>query len=278
MNTVIKIGGGLLTREKETFPTTIKEIYGSGYEYIKTDILNSFVKDLADILSTEDLKVILANGAGPFGHYLVKNDCDQELVHKSVSYLNNALVNALRMHGVPACPIAPYDCCYSTGKKDVYTLWPAMKEILENKCVPVSYGDCAPKKFCKGYEVISADDIIVTAGELWAADCVIMLTDVKGVYTKNPKEPDATLIDKIKVTEEYPDDDSFIKDMKIRYGIQFSGGKKSDVTGSMPAKMRKLCNFTYWTDCVSKIVGYGVPGNTLLGAIKGNDGTTILNG
>ncbi len=190
MKLAIKLGGSLLTKEKESFPTNIFGIQQHAREYINLEIMQGIATELGSLIGRQGrrLELILANGAGPFGHALVKQGVDQETVHQSVSLLNRHLAAELTVSGVWADCVSPYDFCYESGKREVSKLMPPFLKILGRHMMPVSFGDCAPASKCKGYEITSADDIVVVAGELWPADRVVMLMDVMGIYTDNPKD------------------------------------------------------------------------------------------
>lgn len=106
------------------------------------------------------------------------------------------------------------------------------------------------------------DVLSARAGVLWGADLVILLSDIDGVFDKNPKEnPDAKLIEFIDNINEYE------KNISVE-------GKGSFGTGGMKTKIEaaKLAN-AY--GC-SIIITDGKNENTIISALKGETKCTLI--
>lgn len=272
MKVAIKLGGSAISFEKDDFPLAIEDIRVEATKYVNVAAVSDFADNLRDLMQRRNLQVILANGAGPFGHKLVKHDVGQETVHQSVEIQNVVIAELLRDAGVPSIPVAPYEHCYSGSRPDVSALMKPFEEILAQGQVPVSFGDCAPAKKMAGYNVISADDIITMAGAEWPADRVVMFMDIQGVYTRHPKEAGAKLVREIRADQELKIDAEFLAKMQS-LGIEFGLGKKADVTGGIFAKVRKLYDFTYRTGIPSQLAA--LKGESPLTDALSGKGTTI---
>ena len=274
MRATIKLGGSVVSFEKDGFPKTIDEIKKRGPEFINTAAIDGFAVQLKEELDKGDLEVVLANGVGPFGHYLVKQNVDQETVHESVSYLNSVIVERLRTQGIQAVSVSPYDYCYETGVKSVDALWGPISAALKEGKVPVSHGDCAPSnaKGLTGYNVISADDVVVTAAEWWPANAALMFMDVSGVYTGHPRDPASKFVASIPADEEAKTAEEFVARMQ-ELGIIFGSGKQSDVTGGIAAKVWKLYNLTARTGINSRLAGLTT--DPLCDVLSATSGTMI---
>lgn len=259
MKIVLKLGGSSITKKDvDYFPLKIDEIKKRSNEYIRIPVMKRAGHEIYEALKEKFFQLILINGAGPFGHYLIKNwkllD-NIEIVHESVEYLNNILVSYLKERlDVVAC--APFKTCkyVGKGKFDVNELWEFGSQ-LEEKEILSSYGDIVQAYGIKGryngYEVISGDDLSVYLAELCGADKLIMAMEVDGVYDKNPKKyPDAKLIEKIKSDQE----------------VSILTEKGIDVTGGIRGKVRK----------VQPVARKGIKCQFISGLIEGNIKNALL--
>jgi isopentenyl phosphate kinase len=231
---VLKLGGSIIThKDVKNFPMTIEKIKTTANKYIRLTILERLVNE---IFTSNILPLIVVNGVGPFGHYLVKNwDLlpEKEIVHKSVAYLNEIVVDKFQKIGLPIDRYAPCEtCCYlGDGKYDIKKLFDFGAQTLNQKKILSTYGDIVPvardvKSRYGKYEVLSGDDLAVLLAELWGAEKIIMVLDVNGVYNKNPKKyKDATKIPVIKAEDE------------LNFLVE---GDETDVTGGIRKKAEKL--------------------------------------
>ncbi|HDJ96692.1 MAG TPA: hypothetical protein ENG45_01320 [Candidatus Aenigmarchaeota archaeon] len=252
MKVVIKLGGSVIVeKHRNWFPTSIEEITTLGKEYIRYRVLKRLCKEISQVIGKEDF-LFLVNGAGIFGHYLVNyyfnnKDFDVLTIHRSVSFLNSEVVKTLKDFGLKVKTIHPFESCKFT--KNGFDV----DKLLKSLTFPgffSSYGDIIPTVGLKGrlekYEIISGDDLIVKVSEVLKPERLIVVTDVDGVYTKDPKIfKDA---ERIKVID--PLNPKFID--YSNYGI--------DVTGGMKSKVEKL----------SKLAINGIESQIISGLIPGN--------
>lgn len=216
---VLKLGGALITKkDTESFPLGIEEIKRHANEYIRTDEIKRISKELKAVLDEKNIQLVIVNGVGPFGHFLVKHKRPSDEVRASVKLLNEKLVSELRKIGIDAVPIPPSESCeFVDGRFDISYLWEVGKVLLEEGKTLSTYGDVL-----QGGKVISGDDLIVLIAEHWQADKIITATDVDGVFTGDPKTGDAKIIKRL-------------TNQNIKYTVS-----NIDVTGGMASKVEKL--------------------------------------
>jgi isopentenyl phosphate kinase len=220
---VLKLGGSILTKKDTTdFPIEIQKIKDAADEYIRYDVIRKIGNEMKEALEQDNIELILVNGAGPFGHFLVKNRRPDEEVRESVRHLNNRIVSELKKIGLKIVPIAPSKSCeFVRGEFDISYLWEVTSTLLEEGKILSTYGD-----MLNGGKVISGDDLVVLLAKVWKADEIITATDVDGVFTRDPKTN---------------------KDVEFigRLGSDSNGNveyttSNIDVTGGMVAKVEKL--------------------------------------
>ena len=286
---VVKLGGSTVTKKKETknFPRDMHQIICSGYEFINWGSLDKISLAIAGAIRESNafdtaLSLVLVNGAGPFGHYLVwdringNKEITPNLVHQSVEHLNYEVSACLAESGIKTVSIHPFNTCSFNGREyDIVGLWTLANAYLCDGNIPITYGDLVPTVGCKSepfgsHKVISGDDLATKIAKEWHADKIIMVTDIPGLYNKDPDEdPNAKLISRIAVRQV----DGIAKDFQNeleRYGIEFSA-KGIDVTKGFFGKTFKLYKSTYETGIKSQVCDV----NSLEAALKGKDVGTV---
>jgi isopentenyl phosphate kinase len=231
MKVILKLGGSIITRKgSNEFPADINKIKEIADNYINFSVIERIAREIKSI---KNLDLILINGAGPFGHYLVneylKNQkITMEDVHESVKILNEKLIQTFKSQGLKLVPIEPFTTCHYDENFNITNLWKKAEKILPH-AIPSTYGDIIKSKIKTKlgyYKIISGDDLAVELAKLWKPDLVLMATDVDGIYSKNPKfYADAELISRLTAEDI----------MKIEFRKD-----TIDVTGSMEAKVKKL--------------------------------------
>lgn len=261
---ILKLGGSVITKKySERFPLDINEIKKRADEYIRIEDVRRLGVEIYEALQEKNIQLVLINGAGTFGHYLVRNwDVldNKAMVHDSVKYLNRRLIEIMEECGLKIEPFAPFDSLRVEDRKySVYKLWSEGKKIIGAGKIFSTYGDIVSDAASQyGYKVVSGDDIAVEIVRLWDPDKIIMTTDVDGVYYADPRiDKTAKLIKRLRGDEK----------------VEFSDGRKMDVTGTMKGKVSKLLT----TQMKSQIINGLVPDN-VKSALLGDEsiGTLIL--
>jgi isopentenyl phosphate kinase len=248
---VLKVGGSIITKkDTKDFPLSIEEIKRHADEYIRYDEMERIGKELKEALGEKNIQLILVNGVGPFGHFLVNHDRPDEEVRESVRLLNERFVSKLRSAGLDVVPLPPSESCeFKDGKFDISYLWDISEMLLEEGKVPSTYGDVLDSG-----KIISGDDLAALLAERWHADKIIMATDVDGIFTKNPAlDKDAKIIKRI--------DANSGAEIKAEYTVD-----KVDVTGGMESKVEKM----------KSAVRFGIKCQIINGLKKGNIKAALL--
>ncbi len=206
---IVKLGGSVITDKKV-------------YKKLRKGVLRRIIYEL----SGENL--ILVHGAGSFGHILSKdknlnsglndyNAIDFSTVARDVQELNTIIVSMLIERKIPAISM-PIHSFHMFGENFPYLKF---YEYLIRGFVPVTYGDVVLERR-KGMAICSGDQIIFNLAKYLKPERVIFVTDVDGIYDKNPKiHKDAVLMKVLHAKENV----SFDKDVK-------------DVTGGMELKFK----------------------------------------
>jgi len=272
MRIVIKLGGSVATyKERTDFPESTTELKLKGNEYIRHDSLKHIIKEITKAESVGKHQFILVNGAGPFGHVLVQNklngkDIKTEFIHESVKFLNKDITDEFKTAGINIETLHPFELCSCTGDGafDVNELCEKAARLLKKGIIPSTYGDVVPTSNHKGrlgdYEVLSGDVLVYELAKYLKADKVIIVSDVDGVYDKNPK---------------LFSDAHFIRTIKDgKFNIQ-NDTITVDVTGSLRGKLNLLAKLSVENRIKSQIINGLIPG--ILGmALNGDESTGTL--
>lgn len=174
----IKIGGSFITHKSK--PVSVN--------YSALDSLTSILKTIT--LSRQD--IILGNGGGSFAHHAVfkygLGDRRELLVrcHQATRLLNRIIVdylvaNGLMVTSVQTSAIISYD----PSSKEFRIYSEPLETILNNRIIPVVYGECIPTQ--GDPMIISTERVFELIARRIRPKRVILLTDVKGVYTCDPR-------------------------------------------------------------------------------------------
>lgn len=224
---IIKLGGSIVT-EKDS------------YRRINIRLL----RKLCDVLSSNDEKKILIHGAGSFGHILaLKHGLEKpgplaekegaiSKVMSDVLALDSAVIEELNRKGVRAVSIPPH-AIYGGNKPD----FKIVKTLLRKGFVPVLYGDILISG--DRYRIISGDKIALDLSRQFRPDSVVFVTDVDGLYDRDPKTNKSA---------------KFIPILSSKEINVIDTGK--DATGSMAGKMERIKKMVLYTNRVVILNGY----------------------
>lgn len=215
---IVKLGGSVITQKERPL-------------YVRRDVIKRLVIELRNaLLDRGTMKLILVHGGGSFGHYFIrrcletKGFIDTECFSRTsyfMTILNSIIVKEMLDCDLPSVSIAPHTIFrYLSGNKMVYDL-NIVKEYLYRGIIPILYGDVVLGD--SGYRVLSGDSISwILAMELGARE-VVFVTDVNGLYDRDPKKyKDAVMIRYAKAYE--------------LANFEFTSDTR-DVTGSMGFKL-----------------------------------------
>ncbi len=193
---VIKLGGSVITYKDSPKP--------------KANL--SVIKNIAielEVLFKAGYKIILVHGAGSYGHPLAKKyqlhkgmQTEQQKkafaqIHLQMLKLNSLIMKELITKHIPAVTIPPHALAYKLNNELVYLNDQIIKRYLKINTVPVLFGDAVLDDRL-GCSILSGDTIVSYLAKKLEAGQVIFLSDVNGVFDKNPKKNrDAVLISEI---------------------------------------------------------------------------------
>jgi len=221
---ILKIGGSILTREKEIREEVI--------ERITSEISSSWGE------------LILIHGVGYFGHpqaslcKLNEGLCSDNKsgvyeTHRAVIELNKKILDSFADKGVPVIPIHPLSCITGKdGRIDSFNIR-CIELAVKNGFLPVLHGDIV-SDCVKGCCIVSGDQLVSYIARKFShaqkssicnhIEKIGVATNVDGVYDKEGK-----IIREINPSN-----------LKTILNQRFEGGKKYDVTGGMLGKVIEL--------------------------------------
>ncbi len=188
---VVKLGGSVIT-------------YKGAEPKFRPDTASRLIEELTN--QTDEL--IVVHGAGSFGHTRAKehdissgfSDIEQlrhvSLIHRDMRNLNEYIMSAMRSEGFRPVPIAPASIATNDNKVLVDLPLDNIQRFLELGMTPVTFGDVVTDKTL-GFSILSGDDIIERIALELGAEKVIFVTNVDGIYTREPSHPEAELIERV---------------------------------------------------------------------------------
>lgn len=244
---LIKLGGSVIT-DKTQYRTFNRET----------------VSRLCREIKESGESVLIVHGAGSFGHVIAKEyslqnglvDFRQVPAVAKVQYdvreLNLMVINELIQNGIPAMSVPPGSCFVMVNGKLMIDNPEVIRASMHIGIMPVMFGDVVFDR-SKGFGICSGDQIMEIFCEMFSPTKVIFVSDVDGLYDKDPKtNDDAELLSE--VTSDLLDKVS-------------SKGTADDVTGGVRAKMEAMLRMTT-SERACILVNGSVPGR-LYSLLKG---------
>jgi isopentenyl phosphate kinase len=171
---IIKLGGSVITDKTK-------------YKKFRTRVVRRLVKELPKN------DVIIVHGGGSFGHIISKKYSLQEgltnqnilkfaQVQTDMIELNMNIISMFLNAQIPAISLPVHSFHIYNQKLEVGIF----ENFLKLGFVPVTYGDIIlnPEK---KVAICSGDYLVEKLAEHFKPEQVIFVTDVDGIYTKNPK-------------------------------------------------------------------------------------------
>jgi isopentenyl phosphate kinase len=184
---IVKIGGSAVTNKREAHQLASKDKFDSVIEQISR-------------VYKRGTGMILCHGAGSFGHIEAReyglghgdaSPLGVAATHAAVSRLSWYIVDSLVLRGVPAVSVGPLSHSIrsgATGEDEDIAVTAA--QMLQRGLVPVFHGDAVYGRLGRT-QVISADELVyvlATSSVLSGVRRAVFVSDVDGLYTKNPHE------------------------------------------------------------------------------------------
>jgi len=166
------------------------------------------VSRLCEEIKASGKDVIIVHGAGSFGHVVAKEfklqngySEDPQIpavakVSHDMRTLNNMVMDELIDAGINAVSIPP-GACFEMDDGELVGDISILKGYLELGIMPVMFGDIVLDTN-KRFGICSGDKIMETLASLFSPESVIFVSDIDGLYDKDPKtNKDAKLIETV---------------------------------------------------------------------------------
>ena len=253
--TIIKLGGSVITDKNKK-------------GLLRKSVLKRLAGEIATAKNKKKFKLIIVHGAGSFGHPIAKqyrlnegflNNKSIEGFVKTKQSLNLLTSEVFKYFSekVQCCLVQPADIVLTSKDKIVHFDTKQISYLLDYDITPILWGDVV-FDIKKGFSILSGDKIVAYLAKKFKADNVLFISDVEGVFDKNPKiYGDAKLIKVINGNSL-----ARIKTQQTKNRI--------DVTGELKGKLLAIKRGLENTDVaiVNGLVS-SVVENALLGKIKG---------
>ncbi|MDO8470906.1 MAG: isopentenyl phosphate kinase [bacterium] len=259
---VVKIGGSVITEKASRRPV------------LKTRVLKQIAKELRTYLRMKKIPLILIHGVGSFAHPLAKryalhktaktgkNMLGSARTRSAVQRLQTEVSDIFIKAGLPVFSLSASSLAVqSKGKIRYFNVAPVMT-LLKNNYIPLLAGDVAADVESE-VSILSGDQITSFLSNNLLARRVIFLSDVRGVYSDDPKQnPKARLLSTILKTK--------VKGLSLRK--QTSKQNTPDVTGLMQGKLLEVSRIS-----APVVVCSGLQKGNLLQALEGKNPGTLIS-
>ena len=196
------------------------------------------IRRLARELASLGEPLLIVHGAGSYGHILASrhrlNEGGSTLprrqvaarVQADVRELDGLVVRALNRAGLAAIPIPPSAVLsLDDGRVSTMDMTPFL-EFASMEFTPVTFGDVV-RDVRRGFSVCSGDLLMLELARAFRPKRAVFAADVDGLFTVDPKRRRAARL----LETVAPDDLS---------RIEFSSSSRTDVTGSIEGKLRRM--------------------------------------
>lgn len=197
-------------------------------------------------------RVVVVHGAGSFGHIVAKKSRmaeglaspqDVAQVHADVRELQLMVLGALRSAGLAPLALSSFDLARLTAGELGTFSYEAVHETLARGLTPVLGGDVVMDA-ARGFGILSGDVLMAELARALHPTRAIFVTDVDGIYDRDPAEPGATIL---------PEIDLRTKDVRA------SEMRVPDITGGMAGKLARA----------REVARTGIPVHVVNGTIPG---------
>lgn len=258
----LKLGGSLITDKMSPRTPRLEVIHR-----ICTEIS-------AALESDSGLRILLGHGSGSFGHFSANKyhtrDGVQSLpdwlgfreVWRDAAALNRLVMDALNASGLPAICFAPSASVLSQGRKvQTWNLEP-LRAALENRLIPVVYGDVVFDSDLGG-TILSTEDLFVHLAAELKPDRIMLAGLDPGVWMDYPERTRL-------FTEISPSDQA------LTAGGGIAQSAATDVTGGMAEKVSLMLDLIRTNPYLEALIFSGEePGSVRQALLGGSPGTKI---
>jgi len=234
------------------------------------------IRRLASELAAVRQSLVVVHGAGSYGHILARRHklnqggvsvtkrIAASRVQQDVKELDGLVVNALLHVGIAAIPIAPSAVLTLNGGTVATADLTPFLEFSSMGFTPVTFGDVVRDRH-RGIAVCSGDVMMLELARAFRPERAIFATDVDGLFTADPKRRRGASLLEVAQPEDLD-------------RIEFSSASRTDVTGSIEGKLRRMFEIaSHVGECL--IVNGNVK-NRVRDALRGRRvvGTRVIRG
>ena len=171
---LVKLGGSVITVK-------------SRYRYFLRQTTTKIMHELKKI----DDELILVHGGGSFGHIKASefrlngspasSSCSGiSIVHRDMMELDQKIIDVMLSEGMPGIGMAP-----SSFPDPFIPPFKRVESYMEAGLFPVTFGDVYIRNGNSG--IVSGDDLMLALALHFKPDKVMFLSDVDGIFDRNPK-------------------------------------------------------------------------------------------
>lgn len=183
---VIKLGGSVITDKSKS------------HGVFRKKVVERLAREIFQAKKQKDFDLILVHGAGSFGHpiakkynlhtgYLGSKSSEGFVLTKKAMFDLLLLIwESLSKAGLNSCVVEPSAVIVAEGGRIKTFNTEFIENLLGKKIIPVLFGDAVVDKKM-GFSIISGDLMVSYLAKKFKSDKVIFVSDVDGVFDKNPK-------------------------------------------------------------------------------------------
>lgn len=225
---IVKLGGSVITDKAKS------------HGVFRRKVVERLALEIRSAKRQKDFDLIIVHGAGSFGHPLAKkynlhkgylgSESSEgfALVKKGMFELTMLIWQVFADADLVSCVVEPSSLIIGSKGKIKSFDTEFIENLLSKKITPVLFGDAVFDEKM-GFSIISGDLMVSYLAKKFKANRVIFVSDVDGVFDKNPKVyNDAKLIGEVN-EKNYK---KIIKNMEIY--------NKDDISGEMKGKILSI--------------------------------------
>lgn len=250
---LVKLGGSLITDKRKPFTARLQ-------------VIKRLAKEIRAARVQKNFSLVIGHGGGSFPHQpaacfqthkgFINKDSMKgfALVQDAASRLNRIIVKAFLDAGENAVSVQPSAGAIARGGRIVFWDLSVLKKLLEKGFTPIVYGDAAVDEK-QGCAIISTEEIFCFLAKKLGARRVVVAADVDGVFDRDPRSPNSSLVKKI-TPKMFPAFKPFL-----------GASAGADVTGGMLHKTERLVEIA--RAGIPSIIVNGLKPNRLRDALLG---------
>ncbi|MBD3288947.1 hypothetical protein GF337_09105 [candidate division KSB1 bacterium] len=217
----IKIGGSFITDKSRT-------------DSFKQERVRTIARAIRGLRSLAEPDIVLAHGAGAYGHIKAKFYNAQQGIHpeygwrgfyeirREMTQMNLEFVKICLEEGLNAVTVQPSAIITAAGGNVISVNAAVISRLLDLGQIPVLHGDIVVDDE-QGFTIASTEDILTALVEKMHLSSVVMISDVPGVLDESGEV----------IPEINPENYETV----MRH---LGGAKAADVTGGMRDKVKQL--------------------------------------